>query len=42
MTFSHLARGQIVESWMSWDALGVLRRLGVVPTDRIGQQRSAP
>lgn len=33
ITLSHLCGGQIVESWTSWDVLGALRRLGVLPAD---------
>jgi steroid delta-isomerase-like uncharacterized protein len=31
MTFNRIAEGKIVEGWVSWDALGLLQQLGVVP-----------
>ncbi len=30
MTIDHIASGKIVESWSNWDALGLLKQLGVV------------
>ena len=30
----HIQNGQIVEGWNSWDQLGLLRQIGVVPTEK--------
>ena len=32
ITISHIANGQIVESWSSWDTLGMMQQLGLIPT----------
>lgn len=31
ITISRIADGRIVENWISWDTLGLLQQLGVVP-----------
>jgi steroid delta-isomerase-like uncharacterized protein len=31
ISFERFAGGQIIEDWVSWDALGLMRQLGVVP-----------
>lgn len=31
ISFERVAGGKLVESWENWDALGLLRQLGVVP-----------
>ncbi|PYQ85298.1 MAG: hypothetical protein DMG02_28550 [Acidobacteria bacterium] len=33
ITRSRLAGGKIIESWTEWDRIGVLRELGLVPTE---------
>jgi len=38
-TLSHVAGGQVVESWTTWDAPDALRRLGVLDPDE-GARRS--
>jgi hypothetical protein len=32
ITISHLSDGKIMDSYVSWDALGLLQQLGVAPT----------
>ena len=32
-TRSRLAADQIAESWTSWDRVGVLQRLGIIPVE---------
>jgi steroid delta-isomerase-like uncharacterized protein len=32
ITISHLSDGKIMDSYISWDALGLLQQLGVTPT----------
>jgi steroid delta-isomerase-like uncharacterized protein len=32
MTLARLADGKVVESWVNWDAMGLLQQLDVVPT----------
>ncbi len=38
ITIHHLANGKIMDSYASWDALGLLQQLGAVP--RLGQSRT--
>ncbi len=33
VTVDRVAGGRLVESWTSWDALGLMQQLGVVPTE---------
>jgi steroid delta-isomerase-like uncharacterized protein len=39
VTIHHIANGKIMDSHGSWDALGILQQMGVVPT--FGQPRGA-
>ncbi len=32
MVINRISRGRIAESWVNWDALGLMEQLGVVPT----------
>ncbi len=31
VTIARIANGKVAESWVNWDALGLMRQLGVVP-----------
>ena len=33
ITIARLSNGKFVESWNNWDALGMLRQLGAIPSD---------
>ena len=33
ITIARLTNGKFVESWNNWDALGMLRQLGAIPSD---------
>lgn len=39
VTVSHYANGKIVDSLVSWDALGMMQQLGIIPP--LGQARAA-
>lgn len=41
-TRSRLAGGQIAESWTTWDRVGVLRRLGIIPAEEGQNTRQPP
>jgi steroid delta-isomerase-like uncharacterized protein len=38
ITLNHIVNGKIMDSYISWDALGLMRQLGVVPA--LGQAKS--
>jgi len=37
ITIARLSNGKFVESWNNWDALGMLRQLGAIPSDAMGR-----
>lgn len=37
MTIARIANGKITESWNSWNALGLMQQLGVVPAEAKGR-----
>jgi predicted ester cyclase len=37
ISIARIANGKIIESWNSWDALGMMQQLGVVPTENKGR-----
>jgi steroid delta-isomerase-like uncharacterized protein len=39
VTINHIVNGKIVDSYINWDALGMLQQLGVAPT--LGQLKGA-
>lgn len=39
MSIARLANGRLAESWVNWDALGLMRQLGVVP--ELGKAKAA-
>jgi steroid delta-isomerase-like uncharacterized protein len=39
ITINHIANGKIIDSYINWDALGMLQQLGVAPT--LGQLKGA-
>ena len=37
ITIARLSNGKFLESWNNWDALGMLRQLGAMPSDAMGR-----
>lgn len=37
ITIARLSNGKFVESWNNWDAFGMLRQLGAIPSDAMGR-----
>jgi steroid delta-isomerase-like uncharacterized protein len=40
VTISHLQYGKVMDQWVSWDAVGMMRQLGVIP-DAVGARGRA-
>ena len=41
VTISHLQNGKVINQWVSWDALGMMRQLGVIPKAAEAKDRAA-
>lgn len=41
MCIDRIANGKIVEEWLEWDALGMMRQLGVVPEIKVAETVAA-
>ena len=42
ITIHHIVNGKIMDSYVSWDALGMMQQLGAVPATGKAKDASAP